>query len=383
MSDKEQNTDREERLLDTWDRLQTTEKEWDELLADPDNAEDFQLLKDCRMAFICEDPSLAGEPDIAWRKFLAKHGKKRKMRRLWTVRVVVGVACVLLVANFWWLNILERDGKSRMFVAYCPDTTRSEVVLSTSAGVEKILVSARVDNLFDNMKSLANKELILTYKQEGLNPEPEVHTLTTSSGGFYQLLLSDSTHVWLNSESRLVYPSFFEGEERIVELQGEAFFRVAYDSLRPFKVKARNVVTEVLGTEFNIRTYLQEDIHVTLLQGSVKVRNENAGQEVVIRPGEDAGLQEDGSFLVKEVDTDAYYLWTKGYFYFDNESLLEIMRELGRWYNVRVVFRNAEVRYLRLHFLTERDKSIDNTLKLLNMMGDVKVTFEDNTLFID
>ena len=120
-----------------------------------------------------------------------------------------------------------------------------------------------------------------------------------------------------------------------------------------------------------------------MLQGSVKVRNECSSAEVVIRPGEDAFLLENGSFEVKRVDTDNYCLWTEGYFYFDNEPLLKIMRELGRWYNVRVVFRNDSMMHLKLHFWAQRDQAIEKALELLNTMGNVKVTYEKRTIFVD
>ncbi len=94
-------------------------------------------------------------------------------------------------------------------------------------------------------------------------------------------------------------------------------------------MKSGDITTEVLGTEFNVRLTSLDDLHVTLLKGSVKVKNKDSYSEVVIQPGQDAHLQGDGTFNVREVDTDNYYLWTEGYFYFDNESVVEIMRELG------------------------------------------------------
>ena len=169
----------------------------------------------------------------------------------------------------------------------------------------------------------------------------------------------------------------------MVELEGEGYFKVTPDTQRPFIVKSGNITTEVLGTEFNVRTYVSNDSHVTLLKGSVKVKNVSSSSEVVIRPGEDAHLQGDGTFDVREVDTDNYYLWTEGYFYFDNEPLLKIMRELGRWYNVRVVFRNDSMMHLKLHFWAQRDQAIEKALELLNTMGNVKVTYEKRTIFVD
>mgnify|MGYP002092762519 CR=1 FL=1 len=86
----------------------------------------------------------------------------------------------------------------------------------------------------------------------------------------------------------------------MVELEGEGYFKVTPDSKRPFIVKSGDITTEVLGTEFNVRTYVSNDSHVTLLKGSVKVKNVSSSSEVVIRPGEDAHLQGDGTFACEK-----------------------------------------------------------------------------------
>ena len=112
------------------------------------------------------------------------------------------------------------------------------------------------------------------------------------------------------------------------------------------------------------------------------MKNVSSSSEVVIRPGEDAHLQGDGTFDVREVDTDNYYLWTEGYFYFDNETVVEIMRELGRWYNIRVEFENPQAMNYRLHFLAERDQKIEEVLQLLNMLGKVQATCENNKISV-
>lgn len=157
---------------------------------------------------------------------------------------------------------------------------------------------------------------------------------------------------------------------------------MAPDPLHPFIVKSGKIVTEVLGTEFNMRNYNEKDAHVTLLKGSVKVRNHISATEVVIRPGEDAFLLADGTFEVREVDTDHYYLWTEGYFYFDNEPVVEIVCELGRWYNMQVEFQNSASMHYRLHFLAERDRPVEEALQLLNMLGKVKAVQEGNKIIV-
>ena len=98
-------------------------------------------------------------------------------------------------------------------------------------------------------------------------------------------MLCDGTEVWLNANSNFVYPTAFIGDERIVTLEGEAYFKVTKDPERPFIVKTKTVQTRVLGTEFNIRSYTPEDTHVVLINGKVEVSNTKGGSYTRLYPG--------------------------------------------------------------------------------------------------
>ena len=381
MNNEKQDIDPRERLLDALNDPETSPEEWEELLSEEDNIQTLHLLRDCRKAFIREDASSKTDPNKAWDKFMQKRKVEMQKRYRLLSIMLITAACIILV-----IGILLSPSSSvdkDVFVAFKPGTGAGEVILSTNNGQRVILSSSQVDTLLERPIDLLQKNKMLDYRQEEKTKIPEIHTLQTSCSSFYQITLSDGTQVWLNAESQLIYPSLFTGEERVVELCGEGFFKVAHDSLRPFKVKVENIVTEVLGTEFNIKSYSANNTHVTLIQGCVKVRNELSKEEVTIHPQEDAHLLEDGSFEVKRVDTDNYHLWTEGYFYFDNEPLVEIMKEVGRWYNLHFVFKDNAVHNLHLHFLAQRDKPIDNVLKLLNLMGNLRVTYQNNTVYID
>ena len=223
----------------------------------------------------------------------------------------------------------------------------------------------------------------LVYDKNQVIEEVQMQILTTPRQKMFHVELSDGTEVWLNAESQLSYPNKFTGKERVVTLRGEAFFDVAKDESRPFIVQTENLSTKVLGTEFNVRNYALNDTHVTLLNGSVEVRNATMDQTALIHPGEDAYLTKEADFIVKPVDTDAYCLWKEGVFYFDNVSLIEITKELGRWYNVDVVFNNHKAMGVNMHFLAERNGAIQQVVDLLNSLNKAKVAFVNNQLIID
>lgn len=215
------------------------------------------------------------------------------------------------------------------------------------------------------------------------------NVLTTPSNATAEVVLADGSVVSVNAGSRLVYPQKFTGATREVELQGEAYFKVKHDERYPFIVKANGISTKVLGTEFNVRSYSKNDTHVTLLQGSVLVSllssNASSAQPSMskrLKPGEDASLQ--GGFLsVHAVDTEIYTAWKNGEFYFDNESLLDIAKEIGKWYNVSVIFRSPEKMHARLFFAAPRDGGIEELLELLNGLGKAKFSYKDGQVTIE
>lgn len=215
------------------------------------------------------------------------------------------------------------------------------------------------------------------------------NVLTTPSNATAEVVLADGSVVTVNAGSRLIYPQKFAGETREVELQGEAYFKVKHDERHPFIVKANGISTKVLGTEFNVRSYSKNDTHVTLLQGSVLVSllpshtsSAKTSLSKRLKPGEDAAFQ-GGSLSVNSVDTEIYTAWKNGEFYFDNESLLDIAKEIGKWYNVSVIFRSPEKMHARLFFAAPRDGGIEELLELLNGLDKAKFSYKDGQVTIE
>ena len=201
---------------------------------------------------------------------------------------------------------------------------------------------------------------------------PEKHSLTVPRGQTFKIILSDGTEVYMNTDSRLVYPDHFTGAERSVFLEGEAYFKVARDEHHPF------IQTRVLGTEFNVSSYPGSEVQVTLIEGSVEVSDADRQATTRIVPGEQASLLADGDIAVQKVDVSSYVHWKEGYFYYDNVPLLDIMKDLGRWYNVSVVFCNAEAMDCRLHYVADRRQDLQHAITLLNRMQKFKVTLKDD-----
>lgn len=152
------------------------------------------------------------------------------------------------------------------------------------------------------------------------------NTMSTPRGGQYQLLLPDGSKVWLNSESSITYPVVFADKERKVKISGEAYFEVAKDKTKPFRVETGDMQVEVLGTHFNVRAYAEDGpTKTSLLEGSVKI------DQQILKPGE---AFMNGRIVPTNVDQDV--AWKNGIFNFNNQNLSQVMKQLARWYDLDV-----------------------------------------------
>lgn len=317
-------------------------------------------------------------PDVeqAWQRFVGRHPQQAVRRAplwLWTV---IGSAAIVLVVLGLFRYMQSDKPRLKGDVVLTADNSVQRVSLVNAQG-DEIDVTDKADLSKVGAKALRKDELVLTGTAQEM---PQVLTLNIPRGQIFKLTLSDGTEVWLNNDTRLTYPSQFKGRERRVRLEGEAYFKVHHDASHPFVVEAGQLQARVLGTEFNICARRASDAHVTLIDGSVMVKSKADHARLV--PGKDACLQSDGTLAVKEVDIDSYVYWRDGYFYFDGATLETIMEELGRWYNMNVVFGNEEAKGYEMHFLCERNGDIDQTIKLINIMGKVRAERHGNTLYI-
>lgn len=176
--------------------------------------------------------------------------------------------------------------------------------------------------------------LVLTNELAGT---VEDYELNTPKGSTYQITLSDGTKVWLNADSKLSYPNYFTGDRRIVNLDGEAYFEVS-KAKKPFIVKTAQQEVEVLGTIFNINAYAEESqTSTTLLEGSVVVTHEATHEQRKLVPGQQA-LATARKMRIQAKDVQDVVAWKSGKFSFEGKSFKQVMNELARWYDLKIVY---------------------------------------------
>ncbi len=182
--------------------------------------------------------------------------------------------------------------------------------------------------------------------------EAETYTLRVAEGKTAQLLLPDGTHVWLSVGSEIAFSNHFgQGAPRRVALRGEAFFDVHHDATAPFTVDAGDCRTTVYGTRFNVRNIEGDAPQVTLVSGKVGVSYHRS--------------------------------WKNGHFYFDGQTLRDIVSEIGRWYGMPVSYMSDADINTRLHFNAERSWPVTRVIDELNKISHTKVEIRDNRLRID
>lgn len=249
----------------------------------------------------------------------------------------------------------------------------STVVLDTAR--EGILASQANTNII----KLADGQI--GYAQSGKETSKILYnTISTPRGGEYNIILPDSSRVWLNAESSIRFPVSFTGLERKVEITGEVYFEVARDIHKPFRVSTGNVTVEVLGTSFNIRAYSDENaVTTTLLEGSVEIASALTSMSLV--PGQLARADESGMIAIEDgVDVDEIIAWKNGIFLFNSENIEEIMRQIGRWYDVEVVF-EGEITRETFSGIVSRKGKVSQVLQLMEPYG-IKFTVTEDMITV-
>ena len=277
---------------------------------------------------------------------------------------------------------IDTQTEGTVFVA---DHEQSGISLTNEQGEQVMLSKATKQNssisLEDFRKVFSNEENI------------ERVTLNVPFGKSTDITLPDGSIVYLHPGSKLAFPTSFEGDKRVVMLDGEAYFKVTKDATRPFVVMTDETETTVLGTEFNVKTGTGARTEITLITGSVALRlnhrkpiiaGEDGQEMIILKPGQQAVHDAQNVDLrINQVDVQPYEFWRDGYLYYDNVELKDIMEAIGKNFNMTVEFRNTEAMHYKMRFITERNHGVDAAIDMMNRMKKVAVRKEGNKIVVD
>lgn len=181
------------------------------------------------------------------------------------------------------------------------------------------------------------------YFEKDLPEEVAFNTIKVPAGQRVEVTLADGTHLWLNARSEFSYPSSFNGDKREVRLNGEAFFDVAKDENKKFIVNTDRCEVEVLGTQFNVDAYNEDDFSTALLRGSVRVTDKSQPNESVVLEPNNAVRLDHGRLTVTPITDFNAYSWKDGVFTFKDIDFKVLMKKLERNYGIRIIIENPEL----------------------------------------
>lgn len=216
--------------------------------------------------------------------------------------------------------------------------------------------------------------VLCEYEEQGITHEENVYSvITVPKGGEYNFTLVDGTNVWLNSGSELKFPLYFDHHVREIFLKGEAFLEVKSDSTRPFVVKTEEADVTVRGTVFNVMNYDDEACaEVALLDGKVDFKVLQTDSVYSLVPGDVVRMDKENSTVsFTEKDVNVISAWRTGYFYFENMPLEELVVKLERWYQVKFVFANEEVKRMRFTGAVKKYYELGYVLKIIEKTKDI------------
>ena len=207
--------------------------------------------------------------------------------------------------------------------------------------------------------------------------------VTTPPATITSIQLSDGSKVLLSANSCLEYQKEFTDTLRSVKLTGEARFDVAKDTSRPFIVCTEQLQTRVLGTIFDVKAYPNYPPDVILYQGRVNVSHTKHNQSKEMQPGEQVSLDKQGRLQLEKVDMDKEKGWTDNEFSFDNTDLMQVMQEIGSWYNISVVFRSRSLLDERIYFRINRQLPVNAVLDALNDLRIARFLIKDEKVVVE
>lgn len=231
----------------------------------------------------------------------------------------------------------------------------------------------------------ADGEIVYNNEEDPNIMHTAYNTITTPNGGQYRITLPDGSKAWLNAASSLTYPVHFSEKERRVKMSGEVYFEIAKKTNRkkervPFFVETDNQEVQVLGTQFNVTAYTDEvQTRTTLVEGSVLVTNMHDGQYVLLKPGQQAVLDE--KFGVRSVDTEQQVAWKDGKFMFDEDNLGTILRQLSRWYDIEVDCPD-HLEKRKFSGMISRSTPLSTTIKMIQSSREIKITVKGRRLIV-
>lgn len=319
------------------------------------------------------------------REILAQERKKRGFRMLWT-RVAAVAAVVILVAGGYWLLSEGREYTNKIDYSLFAETDKQ--MMKSSENINLVLSDNRkIDIESDNETIDYTDKEVIKVGSEQIAKETEIaqlNQLIVPYGKTTSLILSDGTKIWVNSGSKLIYPSVFEKNKREVFLIGEAYLDVVKNEKAPFIIKTNHIDVNVLGTELNVSAYNDDPQQsVVLVTGAVEVKSKELKGPFKIMPNQMLAYgTETKKVDVQKVDVSHYISWIDGYLLLQSENLSSLLQKLERHYNLNFVYNREELKNTRVSGKLNLEVGIKEVLDYISITTPIAYTIEEARVMV-
>ncbi|TBO41926.1 FecR family protein [Pedobacter kyonggii] len=319
-------------------------------------------------------------------KILAVDKPTRSPKRILMNSLKWAAAAIVFIVLSFTAYISLHKKKEHVFASDVAPG-KNKAILTLADGRKISLSDAIAGNIAKeagiSITKTADGQLVYTVVGSENANDTRLNTISTPNGGEWQIQLPDGSTVWLNAASSIQYSlNIGTAKQRLVKLDGEAYFEVAKNAVHPFIVETDKQAVEVLGTHFNINSYKDEKVtKTTLLEGSVRVSHNTTNESEVLKPGEQSLVSVAG-ITVKEVAVDEAIAWKNGYFMFNNERQESILRKIARWYNVEIEYADQDAKEVMYYGTVSRFEKISKVLRKFEQTGEVRFDIKGNKVIV-
>ncbi len=299
----------------------------------------------------------------------------KRYHLIWSVAATILLAAIVTYVGYFWINSKPEIVNFAQTQPQIKAENNTRIILQNGEEVQidKTQSQIRYDAKGENILIDSEQKVV----QKTGDTKEVFNTVIVPYGKRTQITLAEGTKVWLNSGSKLVYPAVFVGNKREVYIEGEAVFDVVYQKEKPFVVSTKDFDIKVLGTVFNICAYADDQYSSAVLeQGKIELICGGSSilfrEKLEILPGTMAVFdRKQKTIEQKPVNTQKYLSWRAGYLIFNSEKLENILRKLGRYYNIEMVVNDNNL----------KNETFSGYLEMKNTPEEVLMVINETTLF--
>lgn len=347
----------------------------------------IQLLSDLHDSMDEEDVLRIWKNIESYSEQFERRPRKLKLNSFMRYAAILLVALTVGGVGFW--SIQHKYNAYTFSNTSVVEDKDAQLFLSDGTKVDLENENSKI-NLKSDEKIIINNRKVIDLHKTTKENHPGLNEVVIPYGKKSQLVLEDGTKVWLNAGSKMAFPTKFTGKERVVFLEGEAYFDVVHNEKVPFLVNTNDITVKVLGTKFNLLAYgADHHTETVLIEGKVTVRKRSAlgllDQETVIHPFQKATYdKEDKTITVAdEPDVELDVAWTEGLLKFSHQNLRQVLIKLQRFYNVQFVY---DVNFATYDIITGKldlKGSVEDVMLALADVANIRYQINDHIIYIE